>query len=366
MASAPETASPSPPKQAAENAPSRPSPAGTATPRVAILLSTCNGAAFLPAQLQSFRDQSHANWVLYWRDDGSTDETVAILEQFAAAEARCVRIVDPPGQRVERHPPGRVGGRLSTTASFLALLRAVAPRLAPGDLVAFADQDDVWLAEKLARGVAALAAAEAGVPMLYCARQVLVDARLRRIGDSPRLRRAPGFPASLAQNVAVGCTIMLNPRAIALVAESAPPPATFHDWWCYLLVTAAGGQCLHDDAEVILYRQHPGNAVGSSRSTLRRTLAAMRRGPSAFMGLLRAHLAALAARPDLLSAMARDDVARLQQALRGGMLQRLAGLRAVDLRRQTLAETTLLYLWFLIEGRSRPPENPSRVAARGK
>ena len=82
---------------------------------------------------------------------------------------------------------------------------------------------------------------------------------------------------------------MLNPRAIALVAESAPPPATSHDWWCYLLVTAAGGQCLHDDAEVILYRQHPGNAVGSSRSTLRRTLAAMRRGPSAFMGLLRAH-----------------------------------------------------------------------------
>ena len=51
---------------------------------VTILLSTYNGAAFLSAQLDSFLVQTHQNWVLYWRDDGSCDETVAMMHAFAA------------------------------------------------------------------------------------------------------------------------------------------------------------------------------------------------------------------------------------------------------------------------------------------
>ena len=318
--------------------PGSPPQSSAAGPRVAILLSTCNGAAFLAAQLRSFQDQTYGNWTLFWRDDGSTDATVAILEEFAATEPRCVRIDAP-------------AGRLGATASFLALLRAAAPRLGPEDLVGFSDQDDVWLPTKLARGVAALAAAPADRgPALYCARQTVVDARLRPIAASPRLRHPPGFRAALAQNVAVGCTILLNPPAVALVAGLAAPPRTYHDWWCYLAVTAAGGRCLHDDAEVILYRQHPGNTVGTPRSTPRRALAALRRGPTAFMNLLRGHLAALAARPELLSASARDDVALLDAALRGSVRTRLGALYALRLRRQTLAETTALYLWFLLGG----------------
>ena len=312
--------------------------ARAADPHVAILLSTCNGAAFLSAQLRSFQDQTHGNWTLFWRDDGSTDGTVPILEKFAAAEPRCVRIAAP-------------AGRLGATASFLALLRAAAPGLGPTDLVAFSDQDDVWLPAKLARGIAALTAEPRdGGPALYCARQTVVDAGLRPIAASPRLRHRPGFRAALAQNVAVGCTILLNPPAVALVAGLTAPQRTYHDWWCYLVVTAAGGRCLHDDAEVILYRQHPGNTVGTPRSTPRRALAALRRGPTAFMNLLRGHLAALAARPELLSAAARRDVALLDAALRGGVRERLGALRALRLRRQTLAETAALYLWFLLGG----------------
>ena len=322
---------------------SLPPPSGVvapaAGPRVAILLSTCNGTAFLPEQLRSFQDQTHRDWTLFWRDDGSTDDTVAVMERFAAAEPRCIRIDAP-------------AGRLGATASFLALLRAVAPRIGPADLVAFSDQDDVWLPAKLARGVAALTGAGRtdGVPALYCARQRVVDAGLRRIAASPRLRHPPGFRAALAQNVAVGCTILLNPPAVTLIAGLRAPQRTYHDWWCYLAVTAAGGQCLHDDVEVILYRQHSGNSVGAPRSTPRRVLAALRRGPASFMNLLRGHLAALAARPEVLSATARADVVLLDVALRGGVRERLGALRTLRLRRQTLAETAALYLWFLLGG----------------
>ena len=52
--------------------------------RVAILLSTFNGARFLGPQLHSLLGQTHRDWVLYWRDDGSTDDTVPLMRRFLA------------------------------------------------------------------------------------------------------------------------------------------------------------------------------------------------------------------------------------------------------------------------------------------
>lgn len=304
--------------------------------RVVILLSTYNGAAFLPAQLESYLDQTLPDWTLLWRDDGSTDGTGQVMADFAArlGADRCRRLADPPG-------------RLGVRGSFLALLRAALPALAPDDAIAFSDQDDVWLPEKLARGMAALAGVPVEVPALACARQRLVDTRLAPIGESPKLHHSPGFPASLTQNIATGCTILLNRAAAALVAASTPPPETLHDWWSYLLVTGAGGRVLVDQAPQVLYRQHRANVVGAPQSTWRRARGAVRRGPEAFLRILRAHLAALAAEPAITDA-ARADVARLQRALAGGVWRRLAALRMPGLVRQTALETLTFRLWLLL------------------
>ena len=310
---------------------------GEAGGQVRILLSTYNGAAFLPDQLASFAAQTHPGWTLLWRDDGSTDATVAIMERFAAEHGpgRCTRL---------RAPEGNLGA----SESFLALLRAALPTLGAEDAAAFADQDDVWLPEKLARGLAALAAVPPGRPALACARQVLVDAQLRPFGESPRLSHPPGFPAALAQNVATGCTVLLNRPAAALIARSRPPQPYFHDWWSYLLVAAAGGEVRMDATPLVLYRQHGANAVGAPASVARRAQLALRRGSGAFMALLRGHLAALAAQPALLPAAAQADVAHLQAALAGGWPQRLRALRMPGLRRQTFLETLTFRLWFLL------------------
>jgi glycosyltransferase involved in cell wall biosynthesis len=304
---------------------------------VFILLATYNGETYLRAQLSSLLEQTHENWVLYWRDDGSTDSTTAILNEFAATigSGRCVRVAEP-------------AGRLRPAASFMALLRSALPALRPGDGVAFVDQDDVWLPDKLTRGFAALAAADPDLATLYCARLMVVNARLRRLTETTIAPDRCGFPASLTQNVAAGCTIMLNRRAAALVAASAPPSASPHDWWCYLLVTAAAGCILVDNAVVALYRQHAGNAVGAPPSQLRRAVAALRRGPRIFMNVLRQHVEALVAQQDLLGEDARHTVLRLHHALRGGLRERLGALRLPGLRRQTWQETLLFRLWFLI------------------
>ena len=51
-------------------------------PKINILLATCNGAAFLQAQLQSLLAQEYDNWLLHVSDDGSSDATVEILREF--------------------------------------------------------------------------------------------------------------------------------------------------------------------------------------------------------------------------------------------------------------------------------------------
>ena len=305
------------------------------TPLVAVLLSTYNGQAYLAEQLQSFKAQTHANWVLFWRDDGSQDGSAAMVASFAAGLANATHVAEP-------------AGHLGPTGSFMALLRAASSSELDIDAVAFADQDDVWLPEKLARGVAALRAESEARPVIYCARQILVDATLHPIGISNSLTRKPGFPASLTQNVATGCTVMLNRDAFRRVARSRPSPASLHDWWCYLLVTAAGGAFVLDDTPVVLYRQHATNFVGAPPSRWRRAVAALRRGPALFMSVLRQNLDALAQQTDLMSPDAAEQVLRLRRALQGGVMHRLGALGLPGLQRQTWAETMLFRLWFLI------------------
>jgi hypothetical protein len=148
--------------------------------------------------------------------------------------------------------------------------------------------------------------------------------------------------------VATGCTVMLNLAATRLVASSRPAAASLHDWWCYLLVAGSGGGIVQDDEPVLLYRQHSENLVGAPLSLARRAVAALQRGPAVFMGVLRQNVTALAAQPELLSAAARADVARLDAALRGGWSARLAALRLPGLHRQNWPETLLFRLWFLV------------------
>src|SRR5689334_10687408 len=141
--------------------------AGSPARGVAILLSTYNGERFLRAQLRSILEQHDRDWTLYWRDDGSIDGTLCIQREFVAeCGPERVKVV-PFGQRVGVAP------------SYFALIQAAVAEGA--GLLAFADQDDIWLPEKLGRARRALARVASGIPALYCARQLLTDIRLRPI-----------------------------------------------------------------------------------------------------------------------------------------------------------------------------------------
>ncbi|WP_415391852.1 glycosyltransferase [Paracoccus sp. SJTW-4] len=232
--------------------------------QVTVLLALYRGAAFLPAQLDSIAAQD-ADWRLVVSDD-HPDAGAAIVRRFAAAHQG----------RVELHAgPGR-----GAAANFLSMLAALPAQ--PG-FVALSDQDDVWLAGKLSRALAALhAAGEA--PALYCSRATICDAGLRPLGLTPAPRHPPSFRHALVQNLVQGNTAVLNPAAAALARQAAQGAGAgdgvravvMHDWWLYQLVSGAGGRVIWDPHPSLLYRQHGGNVVGANAG-LRARLASVRR-----------------------------------------------------------------------------------------
>jgi len=310
-------------------------PAGLAAmpmpPCVTILLSVYNGEKYLRSQLDSFLRQEDVDWLLCWRDDGSSDASPAMMEAFAkeVGAARCLK-------------SGSSGPHLGAAGSFLQLLL----ENRDAAFIAFADQDDCWLPGKLRRSVQRLGN-PAGPPALYCARQMLTDECFEHPTPSIKFRGRPGFPASLTQNVATGNTVVINTAAARLITAIPLPEASPHDWWSYIVVSACGGKVVYDDEPSMLYRQHAKNMVGSPMRNVSRAIAAMQRGPRYYMTMMRRHAERLYEYRDWLHPQAVADLQLIRSGLSGGLAGRVAALRCRAFKRATSLETALFRLWFL-------------------
>lgn len=293
-------------------------------PHVRILMATRNGARHLEAQLASIAAQTHKDWSLWVSDDGSTDDTRRIVEDFGRIHP--VRLVAGPQ-------------RGTGAQNFLALLNH--PDLPPGP-VALADQDDVWLKGKLARALRRMtSAARDGVarPVLYAAESMLTDDALRRLRVSRGVGARAGFANALVQNLFGGHTTVMNAEALALVrAAGLQDRVGFHDWWIYQLVSGAGGTLVLDPLPMALYRQHGENefgASGGSTGTQRRIRMLLRRE---FLEIMAAHADALAEVTDLLTPEAKATLAAFRAAPVAGP-GRVAALRRLGIARASSAGT---------------------------
>lgn len=215
-------------------------------PSVTILVSTYNGGQFLLAQLNSLYQQTYQNINILVRDDGSQDNTLAVLKA-EQAQGKLQLLASE--------------NNLGVIGSFFTLLEAAAKT--DTAYIAFCDQDDVWLPEKIERAVSTLSATEQAA--LYCSRLSIVDETLKPLQLS-LIPRKIGFGNALVENIAVGCTIVLNRAAIDLLCCTRLPKEVYmHDWWCCLVLSALG-QVMYDPEPSILYRQHGNNAVGAASS----------------------------------------------------------------------------------------------------
>lgn len=219
-----------------------------------VLLATYNGEAYLPDLLESLEQQAYADWQLIVRDDGSTDGTLSIIEEWAKEHPGKVRVLRD----------GR--SRLGPSASFGALMEA-----SEAPYFMFCDQDDVWLPEKMTVLLNAVCDAEkrrgTHAPVLAHSDLILVDENRRPLGAS-FWRQQGTLPSSrhshrglILQNWVTGCALMGN-GALRRHAFPIPQEAVMHDWWV-AMVAAFAGELVELSTPTVLYRQHGGNSIGA-------------------------------------------------------------------------------------------------------
>ncbi len=221
--------------------------------RVHVLLATYNGSAFLPRQLDSVLAQQGVSVRVSIRDDGSSDGTAQLVADRVSADVRV----------------GRVGGSSFLRGAAGNFLRLVldAP-VEPDEYVAFCDQDDLWDADKLARGAAGLRWSGAdGYSAATRARWP--DGRERVLAQTPRESLAD----YLFEGAGQGCTFVLSPglfarlRAAAAALERQPLVVHYHDWLCYAVCRAAGLRWHFDAQPCMTYAQHGANDTGARASS---------------------------------------------------------------------------------------------------
>jgi len=205
-------------------------------PSVSVAMATWNGAAFLPEQLESLARQELLPTELVVCDDGSTDATLQVLEEFAARAPFAVRLY-----RNERN----LGVR-STFEKAISLCR--------GDFVFLCDQDDYWAPEKIRRVVETFE----GDPrtMVVLNDKTIADERLNPSGATVlgNMRRA-GTPDI---SFIAGCCSAYRKEWLP-VAMPIPPDLPYHDWWIAALAHQLGVSRIIDEP-LQLYRRHGSNA----------------------------------------------------------------------------------------------------------
>jgi glycosyltransferase involved in cell wall biosynthesis len=227
--------------------------------RVSVALATYNGERFLAEQLRSLERQTLPPAELVVRDDGSTDGTIEVLAEFARTS--------PFPVRVEVND-----GRLGVAENFVRAARACS-----GELVAFCDQDDVWLEGKLERCAACFD--EPGVRLAIHAWEV-VDDELRRLPPaSPTVERSFVAPplSTPKWGEAPGMAMVFDAALLSLLDWDARPAAhhehgrLLHDEWIYGVGRVAGAIAFLAEP-LVLYRQHEVNVEGAPVRTLRRRI----------------------------------------------------------------------------------------------
>ena len=219
-------------------------------PRISVALCTFNGAKYLAQQLQSIAAQSRPPDELVAIDDGSTDETLQILNEFAArAQFEC---------RIAENEQN-----CGSTRNFDGCINACS-----GDLIFTADQDDYWLPEKLELLEAEFDNPEVGFAFSNAA---LVDANRDPLNEDlwdaigfgrteqAELSSPSGACLLLRRYAVTGATLGFRSRFRDLISPI--PESWVHDGWIALMIRSVA-KCAAVDRLLIEYRQHDAQQIG--------------------------------------------------------------------------------------------------------
>ena len=226
---------------------------------VAVLLSTYNGEKYLRELLDSVFSQKDVNLTLFVRDDGSSDKTVEILEEY---KKKGFPIDISSGE-----------GNLGYAKSFSTLIQNIPSTF---DYYACCDQDDVWLPNKLSDAISEIQKVEKDdKPILFHTSCIITDENLKEItrDSHPHYSRQTDtrFEESLLMTNINGCTAVFNNALKNLYTKVPMNRIIGHDFTLCTLASAFG-EVIFSDNSAIYYRQHKNNSFGYFKYSLLRSL----------------------------------------------------------------------------------------------
>lgn len=218
--------------------------------KIQVLLSTYNGEKYLHEQLNSIFSQKDVEVKLLVRDDGSTDSTVSILEEY---QNRNIEIITEQNIGVKK--------------SFFKLLMEADESY---KYFAFADQDDIWDSDKLITAIYSIQEREQqnGLkPIIYASSVKLYDG-IQVFGTAYVNDTEMTFEKFLIKNYYPGCTMVFNNNLLKIISmhdNSRLGEYPLHDHSLNIICTGCGGEIVYDKVPHMLYRQHDNNVIGSNR-----------------------------------------------------------------------------------------------------
>lgn len=215
------------------------------------MMATYNGEKYVREQIVSILNQSYSEWKLYVRDDGSTDHTIDIINEYQSIyPEKIVFIQDRSNLKGSKE-------------NFSIIYETVEE----ADYYAFCDQDDIWYPNKLLDIISVIKKYDR-IPTLIYHDVKLVDEKLNDIANSffkytsLSLGGENNIHQTLQYNCVPGCTMLLNKKLKGMI-QSIPNECIMHDWWILLVTLCLEGNIVYLDKVLGQYRQHNNNQIGA-------------------------------------------------------------------------------------------------------
>lgn len=226
---------------------------------VLVLLSTYNGEKYLSEQLESLFRQQGVNLFILVRDDGSSDSTLKILNEYSSDHHNITILSED---------------NIGCALSFNRLMSYAYTVMAKFDYYAFCDQDDVWDEDKLFRAVVNLDKYEKKSLRLYTSAYRVVDENLNfQYNQNFSYRHSLGEALMMINTM--GCTQVFSKELLeqaikrSNIEESNSTDMPNHDGWMYLTAITLNSNIYHDSNPHINYRQHGNNVVGAFQASFK-------------------------------------------------------------------------------------------------
>lgn len=216
--------------------------------KTAVIMSSYNGEKYICEQIKSILSQKNTDITLFIRDDKSSDSTRVIINNMAKNHSNIVFINETEEKNV------------GVKYSFLIGLKFAYNYSVDFEYFAFADQDDIWLPEKINTAIGKLEESNE-LPSLYYSNKTFVNERLELIAEEKQ-KFYDDFYSIFFNTGASGCTMVFNRKLAAYAIRNKPYYTKLHDQWLFRLAHCLNGHIVFGETSYIYYRQHKDNVLG--------------------------------------------------------------------------------------------------------